>query len=180
MTTPSPYEIASAIAAVVSAVGGSAAAIAAFRSAASAKQAATSAEDGERRATLREVSSAATAISLEVMNLRSRAAELEVEYQSARLFSGSVAHSGIDKLRTSTAELVECVSPLASNAELFAGGAKSLKQATAEEIDRLLIRLSEDLAKVRANRQELDRKYDAVRAENSNLRVSLLAAKYAR
>lgn len=180
MSDPALHEIASAIAAVVSAIGGCAAAVAALRSASSARDAARSAEDTARRAALREVSTTASNILLEVARLRTRAVELRTEYQTASAFSGSFAHSGYEELRSNAAASATSAGPYADDAALFTGGAMNLAQAPSDEVDRVLLRLTESLATARTMRDDLDRKYAEASARNAEERARRLAAQFAR
>lgn len=166
MPSPSPFEIASAIAAVVSAVGGAYAAVAAFRSAAAAQQAAASLAASEKRALLREVSSLAATIQETVLGLSSRGKELLLEYRSAEVFSGSVGNSALLELARSTQTLIEKAESFVPDAQLFSGGAKPLCNAPPDEVERVRVRLSENLGMVRVIREELDRKHSAMAARN--------------
>lgn len=166
MASPSLLEIATAIAAVVSAVGGAFAAIAAFRSADSAREAARSAEDSNRRARLREVSSTAASILVAVLGIKSRASELIVEYKSAEVFSGSAGNSSLQKLKENTLELQAKAESFVADASLFVNGATQLAKAPEEELDRIWIRLSRNLQVLQTIRDELDRKYTAMATQN--------------
>jgi hypothetical protein len=177
MSAPTLYEVATAIAAVVSATGGAFAAIAAFRSASSAQNSARSAEQAERRASLREVSGVAASIQAAVLGVSSRGAELLLEYQSAEVFSGSTDHSSLRQLRQSTEVLVEKARSFAPDAQLFSGGASSLAESSSEDIERVRIRLSENLELLHVIRDELDRKYIAMAAQNDQRRQVLLQSK---
>ena len=146
VSSPSPFEIASAVAAVVSAIGGAFAAVAAFRSAASAREAAHQAEESERRALLREVSTAAVSIQAVVLGVSSRGQELLLEYRSAEVFSGSAEHSALKQLRESTENLIGRARSFVEDAQLFSGGAKSLSAAPVEEVERVRTRLTETLS----------------------------------
>lgn len=173
-------EVANFVVAFLGAAGGFAGAIAAFRSAGSARDAARSVEEISRRAALREVSAAASSVLLEAESVRLRSAELDTQYQVATAFSGSAEHSGYRELRESAAASATAAATFASDAALFTGGAKSLAQAPPDEVDRVLIRLSEALAKVRALRDELDRKHAEVSNANGAERERRLAAQYAK
>ena len=171
MTTPQPYEIASVIAAVISAVGGCAAAIAAFRSADSARLTAKAAYEASRRESLREVSSLATTIETEIIAAHSVAGELIAEYRTAEILAGTTDNRAIERMRSSTNALAERMPSLSDNAKPFAGGATVLHQAPPDEIHRVLVRLSDDLAKVRVIREELVRKCSAMRDTNNQAQI---------
>lgn len=166
MTEPSPYEIASAVAAIVSAIGGAFAALAAFRSAAFAKEATLQAEESERRALIREVSKTAAEIMASSLSTSSRGQDLIVEYRTAEVFSGSAENSSIRQLQENTASLVERSRSFAEDAKTFVGGAKALALAPHDEIDRVRTRLTENLGLLRVIREELDRKYADMTARN--------------
>ena len=180
MADPALHEIGSAIAAVVSAVGGCAGAVAAFRSARSARDAARSAEDSVHRAAIREVSTTASSVVLEVARLQSFAADLDSEYQTAGIFSGSFQNSGIEQRRKEVANVAESVAKFAVDASLFTGGAQCLSSAPAHEVDRVLLRLMESLATIRAMRDDLARHYAHVSAINAESGARQIAAKFAR
>jgi hypothetical protein len=174
MPSSSLLEIASAIAAVVSAGGGAFAAVAAFRSADSAREAARSAEDSNRRTMLREVSSTAASILVAVLGVKSRATELNTEYTSAEVFSGSAGNSSLQKLKEITLELQTKAESFVADAGLFANGATQLAAAPSEEIDRIWVRLSDNLQVVKTIRDELDRKYAAMATQNlQHLEIAL-------
>lgn len=166
MDSPSLLEIATAIAAVVSAVGGAFAAVAAFRSADSAREAARSADDANRRARLRELSSTAASILVAVLGIKSRASELIAEYRTAEIFSGSAGSSSLRKLKENTLELQAKAESFVDDASLFANGATQLVKSPDEDIDRIWVRLSSNLQILQTIRDELDRKYTAVATQN--------------
>jgi hypothetical protein len=177
MPSPTLYEVTTAVAAIVSAVGGCAAAIAAFKSAHSARDAASSANNAIHRSALREVSAAANSVVIEVTRLQAHAVELDTQYQAASMFSGSFQHSGFEELQQSASELATSASRYASDAALFTGGAKSLDSAPPEEVDRVLIRMTESMAAVRAIHDEITRKFEQVSAVNAEIRTRIHAAK---
>lgn len=179
MADPSPYEIASAVAAIISAAGGAFAAIAAFRSAATARDATRQAEETERRVLLREVSVAASSIQAVVLGASSRGQELLLEYRSADVFSGSAGNSGIKQMRESTQALVDKAKSFVEDAQLFSGGAKPLTAAPIHEVERVRTRLTEHLMLVQVIREELDRKYFDMAAKNLQSRQIALQARRA-
>lgn len=180
MSFPSPYEVASAVAAVVSAVGGAFAALAAFRSAGAAREAALSAEHANRRAMLRDVSAIAASILGAVLGVKSRAAELICEYKSAEVFSGSRENSSLLKLQESTCELQAKAESFVADAGLFANGATQLAASPAEDIDRVFVRLSGNLQLIQTIRDELDRKYAAMSSQNAQHREVALQSRVPR
>ncbi|WP_169333093.1 hypothetical protein [Thiobacillus denitrificans] len=177
MSSPSPYEIATAVAAVISAIGGAFAAVAAFRSAATARDATRQAEEAERRVLLREVSTAAASIQAVVLGVSSRGQELLLEYRSAEVFSGSSDHSGLRQLRESTENLIKKARFFVEDAQLFSGGAKSLSDAPVEEVERVRTRLAENFNLLQVIREELDRKYLDVASKNMQHRQVILQAR---
>ncbi len=104
------------------------------------------------------------------MNLRSRGQEVDTEFKLAKVLSGSSPNPGLDRLQGSGSDLALTVQALVTDAELFARGARPLEQSPLSEIDRVLVRLTESLATVRAVREELDRKYAATFARNTETR----------
>ena len=154
----------------MSAIGGCFAVAAAFRSASSARDAAKTAEDASRRNALRDVSSTATLIAHECIAIRSRVSELNSEYQTAEVFSGSTEHSALQSLSATTAELAKRTIAISADAELFTAGAKALLEAPPGEVDRVAVRMSEHLATTRTIREEIERKYITMFALNSEQR----------
>lgn len=176
MSNSFPYEIVSAVAAVISALGGAFAAIAAFRSAAMARAATQQIEESERRALLREVSTTAASIQATVLGVSSRGKELLIEYRSAEVFSGSSNNANLQGLRESTEDLIEKARLFVPDAQLFSGGAKSLVGVPIEEVERVSTRLSENLKIVQVIREELDRKHLDMAARNMQHRQVILQA----
>ena len=151
MSVPAPHEVASAVAAVVSAIGGCAAALAAFRSARSAETASRGAEEVQRRAALRELSSTAALVVLEAKRVELRAHEFHLAAGSLDI-AAIHAQAEITKIhfQSQAKEII-------ADAALFVGGAKSLRLASLEEIDRVGTRMSEHLNIVSSAREELER-----------------------
>lgn len=166
MTQIGPIEIANALAAVISAIGGGFAAVAAFRSAKSAHDAKTSADSMAHRAALRELSNAASLVVAECISIKSLASELSSECKTAEVFSGSVGHSSIQTILKSISDLVAHSEYVSKDAELFCGGASRLKDTSLDEIDRVIIRMNEHINSTRVMRDELMRKHTLFYAMN--------------
>lgn len=173
-------EISTAIAAIVSALGGTFAAVAAFRSADSAREAARSAEESNRRTRLRELSGTATSILVAVLGVKSRASELVVEYRSAEAFSGSAGNSGLQELIKNTLELQAKAESFVADASLFTNGSMRLVSSPEEDIDRVYVRLATNLQLLQTIRDELDRKYTAMAAQNLQHREIALQSRRAK
>lgn len=167
----------SAFAALVSAVGGAAAAVAAFRSAGSATAALRAAREAEKRANLREIASTAAALAVEVERVQLRTNDLLIEYRDAEIFSGSREHTGFKELRDQVNASASKATDLGSSAAPFLEGAKSLRDAPLDEIDRVQLRLSQALVNVRAIREELQGKHASVSKENFAQRERRLNAR---
>lgn len=171
---PSTSELLSLAAAVVSAVGGAFSAWAAFRSAGSARLAQEEAARAERRAALRRVSETAGLVVSEVERIKARGPLLQLNYRSLFALSGSAGGSRSNVYIEAVDEKVKKAITLADDASLFAGEAKSLEDATLEEIDRVQVRLSNSLATVRGVREDLEREESSVEAQSAQLREQRL------
>lgn len=167
-------EIISAIAAVVSAIGGAFATVAAFRSATAARDAARSADETCRRAMLRDVSAAADSILVAVLGVKSRGTELMSEYTSAEVFSGSAGNSSLRQMREAALGLVAQAESFVEDAKLFVNGARSLHTSPLDEVDRVLVRLSGKLKLAHTIHDELDRKHITISAQNAQHRQAAL------
>lgn len=170
-------EILIAIAAIASAVGGAFAAIGAMRSADSAREALKATADLQHKSALREIAVAAGNILVEVERVRARAKDLRAEYQTATIFSGSADHSGYNQLTEQAETLSDSAVAFVEDAQLFADGARSLRSVDSDELDRVLLRQSANLAKVRAIREELERRHDTVATSNNAERERRLSKK---
>jgi len=171
MAEPGFIEYANAAGAVISAIGGCAAAFAAFRSAKSADDSAKSAAETSRRAALRSLSATAAEVVMEAKRVKLRESELQLKLNTAMVHSGSYQNAGILQRKQSVSDLAEKADALVQDASLFTGGANCLADAPMDEIDRVSIRQLENLAIIRATRDELDRKFAEVTALNAESRA---------
>lgn len=148
-------ELTSIIAAVVSAAGGAFAAVAAFRSAASARRAEVSAAEGERRSGQRSISMTATEIGVEERRLIEQADELKVSYKMLEVASGVRESSGVKLANDSISARIRGLEQDMEHARLFAELGEQLTHAPMAEFDRIQVRLTATLTKVKALREDL-------------------------
>ncbi len=129
-----PSAIISAVAAVVSAIGGGFAAVAAFRSAASARDARESAEISEKRAALRQLTVTANEVLVEARRAESRGAELKLAYRALFIFGGSSGGSNEGSYLAEVDKKLAEVTKLSEHARPFASGQDGLMNGPVGEI----------------------------------------------
>lgn len=173
-------ELFSLAASVVSAMGGGFAAWAAFRSAGSAREAQKSAEESERRASLRRVSETASAVSVEADRILIRGERLKLGYRSLFTLSGGTNHSKLPQYLDVIEEKMRKAAAFGVDASLFAGEPKLLAEATAEDVDRVQLRLAHSLVTVRGIREDLEREETGVESQCAELRESMDRTRLAR
>lgn len=154
MSTP---EVVSAIAAVVSAIGGGFAAVAAFRSADSAREAQRAADETERRFLLRQVALTAKEVVLEADRTSSAAAITLRSYDDLSVFSGAVGGSRHQLVKDALAEKSQRAKAIGKEGEIFDVWPSSLENAPAAEIDRVLTKLLGLLLEAKGMREDLER-----------------------
>ena len=148
-------ELTSIIAAVISAAGGAFAAVAAFRSADSARKAEHSAAEGERRSGQRAISLTATEIVIEERRLMDQADELKVSYRMLEVASGVSESSGVKLANDSISARVRALEQDLEHARLFVDLGNQLTHAPIVEFDRIQVRLTGTLTRVKALREDL-------------------------
>ena len=173
-------EILSVAASLASAVGGAFAAWAAFKSAKSAQVAQESAARSERRADLRELTATANAVIIEALRVVDRANELKLAHRSLAIMSGMSVSSSLDLSLAAVDAKIAKVNEQVQHAELFANNPTNLEHASAEDIDRVHLRLSASLKAVQAMLEDLGREYAIVESQCAGRRESMDRAKYAR
>lgn len=165
-------ELLSIAAAVVSAVGGAFSAWAAFRSAGSARVAQEEAAKAGRRAALRQVSETAGIVISEVERIQARGPQLQRSYHSLFALSGGLSNSRLPLHLDAVDKKVKKATALAEDARLFTSEAKSLIDASIEDIDRVQIRLSNSVITTRGVREDLEREESSVEAQVAERRES--------
>ena len=163
-----------------SALGGAFAAWAAWRSAGHAKAAQESADLAERRAVLREISGAASAVLVEQSRIASRAGELKLGYRSLSTLSGASSSSNLTLLIARIDETLKVVEALATDAKLFSNNAQALAKAPPEEHDRVVTRMRESLIKAQGYREDLEREHTQVESQCAERRESMDRTRLAR
>lgn len=166
-------DLLSLAAAVASAVGGGFAAWAAFRSAGSARLAQEEAARAERRAALRRVSETAGQVVSEAERIVARGPQVKLSYRSLFTLSGGAGNSRLPLYLDGVDEKVKKAAALAEDAKLFAGEARSLSDATLDDIDRVQVRLSNSVGTARGIREDLEREESSVEAQCAERRESM-------
>ena len=85
-------------------------------------------------------------------------------------FSGSYKNTGIKQVKAEVAERAKRATEISEHARLFVDGGSRLRDAPRADIDRVRVSLSSESLKVRAIREELDRKHASIEAENAHSR----------
>lgn len=163
-----------------SALGGAFAAWAAWRSAGHAKAAQDSADLAERRAVLREISSAASSVLVEQSRIANRADELKLSYRNLFALSGASSSSNLTLLIARIDEKLKAVEALAADAKLFSNNAVALVKAPPEEHDRVITRMRESLIKMQGCREDLEREHNQVESQCAERRESMARTRAAR
>ena len=174
MPAPSVLEIATAVASIVSALGGCAAAYAAFLSARSAREATQAAEATIKQAALREASRMATTIVLEGTALKSVCNATQGSIKSSVAFSGVSSSSGHEQLIRNMQDTARRVDPMIADAELFIGGAKSLSKSPVVEIERVGHRLWENLESLRTLHRQVEDVRSSIEGQNEQHRSRII------
>lgn len=167
-------------AALVSAVGGAFAARAAFLSARSAREAQQAADAAERRASLRDIATAAAAVLVEEKRVSVLVDQVKQTHRALSTLSGASRSSRLDLYVDAAEQKRTEAGSLAEDAKLFAEGAKSLEGVPPEEIDRIQLRQTNSLKKVQTLREDLEREHDSVEAQCAQIRDSMDRARLAR
>lgn len=167
-------DIVSATAAVVSAIGGAFAAWAAFRSAGSARVAQQAAADSERRASLRQIATTASEVLIEAQRVESRGHDLKSAYRSLFVIAGSGGGSRQALYDTAVDEKLKEAQGLADSAKVFSSSPRSLEDAPPDEIDRVQLKLSTALTKVRALREDIEREFTSAEGQSAAFRDKAL------
>lgn len=166
--------IISAIAAVVSAIGGGVACIAAFSSAKHAKATFDAGQLTEKKLVLRQLSVTAYEVSVEVDRIKWVAQGLKVAYQTLFTFAGQFNGSRqmlhtkeIDSKLQEADKLLERANPFTTLNE-------SLINGPADEISLREIMLTQALTKAKALREKLEEEHRSIEAQNQVYRERIL------
>ena len=170
----STQEVISSAAAVLSAVGGAFAAFAAFRSAESARISQQAAAAAEQRAALRQIGTTATEVLIEAERIASRGCDLKIAYRTLFTFAGQSNGSRQKIYDAAADEKLKHASKLADYAKLFTAAAEKLDGTPPEETDRVQVRLSNALMKIRALREDLERELSCVEGQSATYRDKVI------
>ena len=165
-----PATVISAIAAVVSAVGGAFAAVAAFRSAGSARDAYEAAQVFEKRSALRHLTVTAGEVLVERRRAESRCAELKLAYRTLSVFAGASGGSAERECLANVDKKLEEVTKLAENAKPFASDEDSLMNGPIGEIISRETKMARVLTQVCAIREDLEREHASVEGQCTTYR----------
>lgn len=165
-----PAAVISAIAAVVSVVGGGFAAVAAFRSAGSARDAREDAQVSEKRTALRQLTVTANEVLVEARRTESRGAELKLAYRTLAAFSGNSSGSREGLYLVETDKKLAEVTKLSEYAKPFAPGQDGLMNGPVDEIGSRETKMAQVLTQVRAIREDLEREHASVEGQCTTYR----------
>jgi hypothetical protein len=172
-----PAAVVSALAAVLSAIGGAVAAIAAFRSAGSARDAREAAQVSEKRSALRQLTVTANEVLVEVWRVESRAAELKLSYRTLSTFEGSFGGSRETLYLGEVDRKVATIVNVSEAAKPFASGQDHLMNGPVEEIAAREIKISQLLTEARAIREDLEREHASVQVQCATYREKAIQGK---
>lgn len=158
-------EIASAVAAVISAVGGAFAAVGAMRSASSARHAQEAMERSEKRAALRELVVSGNELQVELQRVVSRATELRTAYRSLFVFSGSSNHSSEKLLLSALEEKVGSAQKSAESVAQLSTDVTVLYDAALDDINKRHAQVEQSLFLVRSVREDIEREHSSTEAQ---------------
>ncbi|MFH7042047.1 hypothetical protein ABT392_06965 [Paucibacter sp. JuS9] len=129
---------------------------------------------------MRELAATANTVVVEESRIKARAIGLRQEYRSLAILSGGSGGSRqqlfLDAIDEKERQAVE----RADDARKFIDGARSLRESTAEDIDRVQHRLANSLEVVRAMREDLDREMLAVEGQSAERRAAMEGTRLAR
>ena len=165
-----PAVMISAIAAVVSAVGGAFAAVAAFRSAGSARDAYEAAQVFEKRSALRQLTVTASEVLVEGRRAESRCVELKLAYRTLSVFAGAAGGSAERECLANVDKKLEEVTKLLEYAKPFASDRDSLMNGPLDEIISRETKMLQVLTQVRAMREDLEREHASVEGQCTTYR----------
>jgi hypothetical protein len=170
----------SAAAAVVSSIGGSFAAYAAYRSAQSARDAQRAADEAERRATRREISSLASAIDTEVARIETLANQVKELYRTLFTLSSTGHNSRLGVYLDNLDQKIKEANSFKDDAFLFTEGARNLSGASPEGLEVVYVRLDSSYKRVFSLRQLIESELDEVSSQCAARRESIDRTRVAR
>lgn len=169
-----PIAIISAIAAVISSIGGGIACVAAFKSAKHAKDAFDAGQLTEKRLLLRQLSVTAHEVSVEVDRIKWIAQGLRISYKTLFSFSGQFNSSG-QKLSEEGIDLkLQEAEGLLAKARPFTTFAESLLNGPLEEISSREIAIAQTLVNAKNLRAKLEDENRSIEAQNQSHRERVL------
>ena len=167
----------SAIAAVLSAIGGGIACVAAFKSAKHAKDTFDSSQLAEKRMILRQLNLTAHEISVEVDRVKWVAQGLKVSYKTLFTFSGQANGSRECLFVREIDSKLQEADRLLERAEPFTIFIESLLNGPAEEISSREILLAKNLAEARAIREKLEIELRSIESQNQAFQERAISGK---
>lgn len=160
------WAIASAIAGIVSAIGGAFAAYAAFRSARSADDSTKRSEELERRGLFRDVMAAANNIVAETLRIDDLGNRLKREYQSLAAFSGNTGGSRV-KLYIEEVERKQTeIGPIQQQARAALEDMERLRNAPEQVLVEQLTSFEGRLIQVRRMKDKIAYELAAIEKDN--------------
>lgn len=164
----------SAIAAVVSAVGGCFAAVAAFRSAGFARTANEAAQLSEKQAALRQMSVTASEVLVEAERANTRGVDLKNAYQTLSAFAGQSGGSRLGLYIDKVDKKLKDTEELSQKARPFISGVEDLINGPLLEMNSREIAMTQALTKIRAIREDLEREHASIEAQNKTYRDKVI------
>ncbi len=161
-----PVAIISAIAAVLSAIGGGIACIAAFRSAKHAKDTFDAGELSEKRLLLRQLSVAAHEVAFEVDRIKWVAQGLHISYKTLFTFAGQFNSSRQQMYEREIDAKLQEADSLLEKAKPFTKFQDSLLNGPLEEIALREIAITQAILRARAIREKLEEEQRSVEVQN--------------
>lgn len=169
-----PVAIISAIAAVISAIGGAVACVAAFRSAKHAKDTFDAGQLSEKRLVLRQLSITAHQVVVEVERIKWTAQGLKVAYQTLLTFAGQFGSSKQNPYTQEVDTKIQEAESLLEKARPFTTFQETLINGPLEEISSREVTIAQSLARAKAIREKLDEELRSIEAQNQTHRERVL------
>ncbi|SFX54675.1 hypothetical protein [Marinospirillum alkaliphilum] len=161
-----PVAIISAIAAILSAIGGGIACIAAFRSAKHAKDTFDAGELSEKRLLLRQLSITAHEVAVEVDRIKWVAQGLHISYKTLFTFAGQFNSSRQQMYERDIDAKMREADNLLEKAKPFTNFQDSLLNGPLEEIASREVKIAQALLRARIIREKLEGEQRSVEVQN--------------
>ncbi len=165
-----PVAIISAIAAVISAIGGGIACVAAFKSAKHAKDTFDSGQLSEKRMLLRQLAVTAHEVTVEVDRIKWVAQGLTMSYKTLFIFAGQPNSSRQNLYEQEIDSKLKDAEDLLVKAKPFATFQEPLLNGPLEEINSREIAIAQALIRAKSIREKLEEEHRSIEAQNQTRR----------